>query len=375
MARKKKPEVGTPESNGLIKKYAEQWAKHVADLGGAENAQRRVELSTSLYYYHTLAKKAGVDVENFDKTAEYILQLFRDAIVTKGYRGLERNMIPVVYYYGTLKDKAALCLQYFDYTRLNKDGKHPPIGKRTIDSLRQRIYDSGRENLRKFINYLAVYETYKAIGKHFYYVEAIYFSTIFQTALYIQNYEWITRTADLLQAMRPLITKTTDGVTEDAIKAFANVIDKQNEYLQEYQRYGELKVINDKVEDKEAISCLEFATGMAQGIAPLLSNLKGIIEGLKEWTTEQEGKPFNSILMPQDIREAILFPDEKLTINEVHDKYYKSHLKKMEEKGETITDHDKAIAILPSYTDVEVDEDIKQQTIGKLNDTLQEKSR
>lgn len=375
MANKKKPEVGSAEDRKLIQHYADEIKKQAEKVGGIEEAQRRLDLSCSIFYYHTLARKAGIDVEDFDKTVEYILKLFRDTIVTKGYRGLQRNMIPVVYYYGTIKDKAALCLQYFDYTRLNKGGKHPPIGKRTIDSLRQRIYDSGRETLREFVNYLAIYETYKAVAKHLYYVENIYFSTIFQTALYIQNYEWLTRTADLLTAMRPLITKTTDGVSKDAIKAFADVIDKQNDYLQSNQRFGELKVINDKVEDKEAINCLDFAKGMAEGIAPLLSNIKGIIEGLKEWTTKQEGKPFNSIIMPQDIREAILFPEEKLSINEVQDKYYKYHLKEMEKKGDPITDHDKVIAILPTYAEVEVDEDIKQQTIGKLNDTLQEKRR
>lgn len=375
MARKKKPEVGTPEDNKLIQHYADQIKQTVKSLGGIEAVQRRLELSTSIFYYHTLARKAGIDVQDFDKTVEYILQLFRDAIATKGYKGLERNMIPVVYFYGTIKDKAGLCLQYFDYFRSVKNGKHPPINKHTIDSIRQDINDSGRENLRQFVNYLAVFEAYKAVSKHYYFVEAIYFSTIFQTALYIQNYEWITRTADLLTTMRPLITKTADGVTEDEVKAFADVIDKQNEYLQSNHLYGELKVLNEKVEDKEAFSCLEFATGMAKGIAPLLSNLKGIIEGLKEWTNEQEGNPYKSILMPQEIRNVILTPEEKLTINEVQDKYYTYYLKKMEEKGETITDHDRAIAILPSYSDVEVDENIKQQTIGKLNETLQEKGR
>lgn len=371
MANKKKPEVGTPEDK--FQHYAEELKKKVDSLGGREEAIRRVELTGSILYYSSRAREKGIDTSKTDNIIEYILNLFREEIATKGYKGVNHNMISPVYYYGTIKDKAALCLQYFDYFRTAKDGKHPPVSKRTIDSLRQKVADSGKENLQEFVFYISVYEAYKKISKHFYFVEGVYFSTIFQTALYIQNYEWITRTADLLTAMRPLITKSADGVSEEAIKAFADVIDKQNEYLLNSQRYGELKIVNNKVEDKEALDCLDFAKGMAVGIAPVLSKLKGIIEGIKEWNNDTEGNPYKSILMPQEIREVIVSPSEKLTISEVQDKYYKCHLKEMEEKGESITDQDKAIAILPLYSDVEVDENLKKQTIETLYDTIQKK--
>lgn len=371
MVKKKKIEVGTPEDNKLIQHSADKIKQTVDGLGGTEEAQRRLELSSSIFYYHTLARKAGIDVQNFDKTIEYILQLFRDAIATKGYKGLQRNMIPVVYYYGTIKDKAGLCLQYFDYFRSVKDGKHPPIGKRTIDSLRRKIADTGTNNLKEFVSYLGIYEAYKKVSRHFYFVEGIYFSTIYQTALYIQNYEWITRTAEIFTAMLPFVPKTADSVTEEDIKGLTNIIEKQNEYLQSNHLYGKLKVINgEKVEDKEAFSCLEFATGMAERVTPVLSNLKGIIEGIKEWTKEREGNPYKSILMPQELRSVITVPEVSLTINEVQDKYYKSNLKAMEENGETITDYDKRIAILPSYSDVDADGEMKQQTKDKLNEAL-----
>lgn len=372
MAKKKKPEVGTPEDRKLIQHYAEELKKKVDSLGGIEDVQRRLELSTSIFYYHTLARKAGIDVEDVNATIEFILKLYREAIMTKGYKGLKSNMIPVVYYYGTIKDRTALCLQYFEYNRWEPNGKHPPVSRQTIDNVRLRIHKAGKKDVKEFLGYLAIYDAYTSITKHFLYTASVYFSYSYQAALYLQNYEWTMRTAELLTAIKPLIEVNSKDKAK-AVKDFMGVIDKQNEYLNSNQRFGRLKILNGKVEDKEAFDCLDYAIFMANQAAEYLSSVKGIIEGIKEWTNEQEGNPYKSILMPQELREKVIEPDYFTSIDDVQDKYYKDHLKKMEEKGETITEYDKKIAIFPSYDSVEVDEAMKQQTIGKLNDTLQQR--
>lgn len=373
MVNKKKPEVGSAEDRKLIQHYADEIKKTVDSLGGEEEAQRRLELSTSIFYYHTLARKAGVDVADTKKTVEYILQLFREAIEIKGYKGLKPNMIPVVYYYGTLKDQAALCIQYFDYNRWER-GHRPPINKRTIDSLRDRIRKTGLRNLQDFVNYLAVYDAYMSVTKHLFYVVSVYFAKLYQTALYIQNYEWTIRTAHLLKEIEPLI-KEESKKHKDGIKFsdFGKAIDTQNDYLENNQLFGHLRINdNGTIEDTEADDCLDYATESAKQVYSPLSTVKGMIEGLREWTKEQEGNSYKSILMPQELRSKIIAPDLYTSTNMLPDKYFVSNLQTLQEQGKEITDNDKKIAILPSYDDVAVDEDMKNQTIGQLNDKLQE---
>lgn len=372
MAKKKKTEVGTPEDNKLIQHYGEYFKQTIKSLGGVDEVQMRLELSTSIFYYHSKAKKAGIDDWNTEQLIDFILKLFRKAIATKGYEGLRHNMIPIVYYFGTIKDKAALCLQYFDYDRWEPDGKNPPVSRRTIDTIRMRIHKTGKDNVQEFLGYLATYDAYTSVTKHFLHTASVYFSKAFQTALYIQNYEGVKNVADLFTTLRPLIGATSTEKDID-VKAFEKQIDEQNEYLKSNWRFGKLKILNDKVVDDEASNCLEYASFLAEQTAKYLSKVKGMIEGLREWTKEQEGNSFNSILMPLELRNKVIAPEYYIAIDEIPDQYYKAHLKKMEEKGETITDYDKSIAIFPSYEDVTADESMKQQTIGKLNDTLQQR--
>lgn len=374
MANKKKPEVGSAEDRKLIQHYADIIKKTAEKLGGIGEAQMRTQLSLSIFYYNRIATKAGVDATNFKDMVDFILSMFRDAIETKGYKGLKSHMVPVVYFYGTLKDKAALCIQYFDYKRWNPKGTHSPVSKYTIDSLRDRIRNSGLKNLQEFVNYLAVYDAYMSITKHLLYVASLYFARLYQTALYFRNYEWTTRTAKLLEEVEPLV-KDEDKQNKDGIaySKFGDVIKSQNLYLNDNQQFGQLRVNdNGAIEDTEADNCLEYAIEAAKEVYSPLSTVKGMIEGLREWNMEQEGNPYKSILMPQELRNKILAPEVYTSTNMLPDRYFFSYLKEREKEGEMVTDHDIKIAVIPSYDDVAVDEEMKEQIIGELNDKLQQ---
>ena len=72
------------------------------------------------------------------------------------------------------------------------------------------------------------------------------------------------------------------------------------------------------------------------------------------------------MFVPMELREQIDMLEQGY-LQELQSKYYHSHLKYMEERGETITDADRKIALFPEYEEVKPDEGTKKYTLEKLD--------
>lgn len=122
--------------------------------------------------------------------------------------------------------------------------------------------------------------------------------------------------------------------------------------------FGRLAYENKGRKDK--IGTLQYADEyiIKKAVIPTLSALKGAIMAIKEWAKANGDEDY--LLMPYVIKKEIIDPNDTYRIEEINDRFYLSHLKKLEAEGKTITEDDKYISAFPSFDDVETDEEVKE---------------
>ena len=137
-----------------------------------------------------------------------------------------------------------------------------------------------------------------------------------------------------------------------------------NDYLNLFQRFGDLdEVQGDGWIDKQRGNCFEFAEALTtEYVTNRLAELKGHITAIKLWIKKNGAEMF----VPMELRKQIDMLEQGY-LQELQSKYYHSHLKYMEERGETITDADRKIALFPEYEEVKPDEGTKKYTLKKLD--------
>ena len=337
------------EIDSLIKEAIERRDKLVEALGGTEIVKRQKDLVKALLIDY---KDKG---ETIEERIGYALTEYRDKIAMYGYKLLRPEMVPIVETYGTIKDKAALCcIGYFDLTRENKveigTKAEPVLDRKRVDEIRKKIRRMGKGAIVEYMNYLSLYNCFMEIFHLFYRVKYTYLAIAYQITIYFNTYEWLTKTGELFNAIEPHIND----------KELTKIATDFNEYLQNYQRFGELKEVKGEGwQETQAGNCLEYASLLTEIATDRLSALKGHIKGIKSWAAENEAL----IFMPMEMREQIEDVEEGY-IKELHSKYYKNYIK---ERGELSTEEERKAAIYPSYDETKANEEMITFTIKKLN--------
>lgn len=346
----------TSTKRKTAKKAMEEHKKFVEDLGGREHAEKMLDLSGVLYKN----RRRG---SNANEVAENILQEFRSVVGEKGYYGITEEMIPVVEVYGTIKDKAALCANaYFDMEQRRQSEKREPLlDRERTDEIRAGIRAQGMKSMVEFTNYLSLYEALNNSGELAYGLKKAFISSVYHTLLYINLYEWIGDTEDLISSVTPL-------VQEDKREELQHIISKHDKYLQTLPMFGKANREESEagwIKDRKRRVYFEVAETLASlYVADELADLKGYIEALRLWIEKNEAEMF----VPMNIRINLWIADkEPIEVQDVDERYFRSHIKKMEESGEPISDADMEVAILPEYAAIKGSKSITKYTLNFLD--------
>lgn len=322
----------------------------VEQIGGEEIAHQRVDLMRSLLITY---KERG---NNLSEIIESVLQEYRQEVGKYGYVAIKKEMIPIIEYYGSIKDIAALCtLAYFD---MEQDSQKPILSRSRVDEIRDKVRSRGIDAMVDFMNYLILYETLKKNFDLFYRIKYRYTSMAHLATIYFHTYEWLGKAEELFNSLYPL-------VSEDRKTELQVITKKYNNYLNSFQRFGDLEEVqgNGWI-DKQRENCLEYAKLITTDyVTNSLAAVKGHITAIKLWIKRNGAEMF----VPMELREQIEMLEQG-DLQELQDKFYLSHLKDMEERGEIITDEDKKISLFPEYEEIIPDERAKKHTLKKLDD-------
>lgn len=334
----------------VVKAAMERKEHIIEELGGEEFVKRNKELVKALL----------IDYKDKGETAQerigYAVSEYRDKIARYGYKLLRPEMVPIVETYGSIKDKAALCsIGFFDMNRernviIGADIE-PLLTQKRMEAIKRGIRRMGKEAVAEYMNYLSLYNCFMEIFHLFYRMKYTYLAIAYQITIYFNTYEWLNKTGELFKAIEPHIND----------KELTKIATDFNEYLQNYQRFGELKEVKGEGwQETQADNCLEYATIMTKIATDRLSALKGHIAGIMEWAVINDANYF----IPMELRDGIESA-EKGYIKELQGKYYKK-------QSDNHTEEERKVAIFPSYDDIKPNEDMKNYTIKKLNEAKKE---
>lgn len=344
--------VSNSTEEGLLVHSKEQW-----------------EITLSLLFYDVRAKKLHLDNSNFTKLVNSILGLFRHNVSKNGYKKLTLSEVVIAQFFGTLKDKAVLCIQHFDYVR-DDGGKRNPVSEKRANNIRASIWAQGDEATEQLKRYLTTYDAYTTITQKLTTVKAMYTTNALSAALYLQNFEWLDRVCNLSDSFEKVLA-TAHGNAMLSKSQLEELVNLRDRYLMENYTFGSLAYENKGRKDK--IDTLQYADEyiIKQAVIPTLSALKGAIMAIKEWAKANDDEDY--LLMPYVMKKEIIDPNDTYRIEEINDRFYLSHLKKLEAEGKTITEDDKYISAFPSFDDVEADEEVKETVFKSLNEGYKEK--
>lgn len=333
------------------------------------NSKEQWELTLALLFYDVRAKKLHLDNSNFANLVNSILELFRHNVSKNGYKKLSLSEVVIAQFFGTLKDKAVLCIQHFDYVR-DDGGKRNPVSEKRANNIRASIWAQGDEATEQLKRYLTTYDAYTTITPKLNTAKAMYTTNALSAALYLQNFEWLERIINLSNSFEKVVATADENSTfsKSQLEELVNLTDR---YLMDNYTFGGLAYENKGRKDK--IGTLQYADEylINQAVIPALSALRGAITAIKEWAKANGDEDY--LLMPYEIKKEIIDPNDTYRIEEINDRFYLSHLKKLESEGKTITEEDKHISAFPSFDDVEADEEVKGIIFESLNEGYKEK--
>lgn len=329
-------------------KLWQEHKKRIEELGGYEAVQKRLELSKSILLHYRLRGKT------LEEIVESVLQEFREEVAKYGYVGVKKEMLPIIAHYGTIKDKVALIVNaHFDMQR----SEDPILSRKQADDIRAEVRTQGRDAMVEFMNYLSLFDTLRSILPQFYRAKYSYLAMAFQSTIYFQTYEWLSKAEELFNRFSSLVDPNKQA-------EFRQLAKEYNSYLQSYQRFGELdeksggKWVDEQIED-----CLSYAEIISTDFCKeRLSQAKAAIEAIEAWVSDNQAELFLSM----ELREQMIALKTE-SIQELQDKYCYSHLHFMEERGETPTEADRKIALFPSYEEVERNEGTYKFFYNKLD--------
>lgn len=302
------------------------------------------EIAASLLWYSTpsRAKKIGIkDTSDISYIADGVLKKFRMELTSHGYKGLAKQMIPIVQKWGSVHDLTALCLCYFDYER-NENGKKPKVTRKRADLIKASIRAKGDSERNEFIGYLTEYDTYSSFYDEYTKVKAMYVANAKTVAINIINYDWGMKTIRFFNGFKDILLTAEPATTKYRKAKAADLVKERDAALKESKALNSLEYAKDYIKEL---------------VLPYLSSLKGIITGIEDWAKKHGGYMF----IPYALKADILSPNKAFYINEIPSVYYTS--------GNT------EASIFPYYDNANIDEDYKNYTLQRLTEIYEKKGR
>lgn len=294
--------------------------------------------------------KDGKDEIKLDTIAE-MLEHFRFKVSKFGWFPLykeNRSLVPVVAAYGTARDKAALIINaYFGHAVAFPDEERI-LTEKQAKEIRKGIAQSGTDKEKAdFTECFVFYDTFNRAAPLYYKAKYKFFSCALTSVAYFQTYEWLSKAEELFNSFATLVDPTKK-------EEFAKLTEKYNDYLQNYQKFGELKADSGKGwVDRQRKSCLEWAiTATETLVTPSLSEYKGAVVAFNKWVKDKDAELF----LPDNLRKELLFAESCSYLGELQSKYYSSNIKRREASGEKPKEEEKKIAVFPEWKDVEPDQ-------------------
>lgn len=314
----------------------ESLIQRTAHLKGKKQYHKLSEIYAAFVHYKD-------EAPNRKEVIEFVLDKYRKGLAEGGYNFIqkEKQLIPIVEAYGSVKDKVALIVNaHFD---MSKDEIEPLLSRNEAEAIKAEIRTQGIEAMEEFMTYLYLTDALRFILQQFYTAKFSFLSSAYQSTIYLHTYEWLGKTEELFNSFASLVDPNKQA-------EFNQLATEYNSYLQNYQRFGELdEKSGDGWVDEQREDCLSYAQILCTEVCRnRLSQLKGAIEAIEQWTKDNEAELF----LPMELRNQIHTLKTE-TIQELQSKYYSSHLRYMEERGETPTEADRKIALFPGYEEVE----------------------
>lgn len=374
-AIRKSPEVLRPIEDAIkeVEVEAKTKAKEIEEtlLSVGTSKEEIVELSSHLDEYRQIEflNEVYIAIKHYkevaqdkSKTIEEALEYFRFKVAKFGFSPFwkeDRDLIPLVSAYGTIKDRVALVVNcYFEHVRTFPQEERI-LSDEQAKEIRNRVGIKGTKTEKdEFTNYLEIYDTLNKAKTLYYRIKHKYFSCALTATSYFQTYEWLTKAEEFFNYVSPLIDPNKK-------EEFERLTEEYNNYLKNYQRFGELKAKSGKGwVDKQRKDCLSWAISTTDVIVKQsLSEYKGSVVAFQKWIKDNDAE----MLLPDGLRKELFFAKENSYLSELQDKYYSSHINKMIKRGETPTKEDKKIAVFPEWENVKPDKDTQKYIISQID--------
>ena len=341
MAKKTDTTKLDPES--VKDAYLEQYFSMLENSGGADAAKRRLDMIRIL----TLTYKDKGDT--LEDRVKWILNEYRSQVSKNGFKGITKDMIPIVEAYGSIKEKSSIILAAY-WEMKNTYKKAPLLSMKRSDEIRNSILSLGEDAVREYMYYLSLWDAMQdraLIILNSLRVECLSF--MYQTALTYYVYEWNKAAENIFNSVSTLIP-------DDKRIEFDKIVADYNE-VQRNSLFGDLQKVRIEKdgEDSSVMYCdnergefIKEIIDLTGRVRTTLSRLKGAVDGYKRWIKDNEAE----IIVPYNILEKLSWA-ENVCITELDNKYYQSNLKGKD--ADNLTDEERAITIFPKYEDVETD--------------------
>lgn len=353
------------EQEELTKAINEQEDKEREKEAKAKEARRQLRVLGStmedLGLGATLTRKLITAVKKYGGV-EKGLAKFRKDVAGRGWAGVEDDVCPIVLVYGTIRDQALLAVAYIDAR--GRASKAVTETAQRIKNSYIKNWERPQEEKKEYAYYISAFAALNELRDLFYAATARYEFFGTKTANYILGYESLQRGADMFNKVAPLIA--TDKANE-----FAALQQQYNTLLSNTRDFGKLAYKDGSFIDEQAGDVWGYADFTAKETITKLAELKAILLAFKDWAEDMGVVEFT----PWYYRECLLDAQNN-SYKFVGGKYYKSHLRTLEENGEPITDEDRKLAILPDFDGTEADKvtiDYTKKRIQKEYDTITRK--
>lgn len=334
--------------------------EELTELTSHLSEERQIEFTQEVYT--ALKNYKESEEEPKSRTIDELLEYFRFKVGKFGYYPLideDKDLIPIVAAYGSVRDKTALAINaHFDFIKDHPKEK-PILSRAQANEIRKSIGVLGEKYREEFVGYLIIYDTFNNTKGSFYRAKYKFFACGLTAVAYFNTYEWLGKAEELFNSFAPLVDPNKK-------EEFKRLTDEYNDYLQNYQTFGELEnVSGDNWIDKKREDCLEFATATTETLVRnSLAEFKGTIAAFKKWIKDNDAE----IFAPIQLKRELLLAERLCYLRELQGKYYKSFLKEIEKRGDEITEQDKKLAVFPEWEDVEPNQKIEEIITREIND-------
>lgn len=309
---------------------------------------------------------------NLREIIEDILNEFRASVSERGYLGIDKKIVPLVQAYGTIRDKAILCvIGYFDRDRdegRRAEASKAIVSRTRLEEIRKEIRTQGREAKVEYMEYLTKYDSLLSVFDLFYRIKYSYFSAAYQGAIYIITSQTTQNSTRLFKSFMELLGVTfdicPDGARQEILQRLQTIGEAYSKRMEALKDWGEVKEKSgDNWEVSQIEDCLSYGLELITIANSRLQEYKGAVEALNEWIAQEAAAAF----VPMELREQLADLETMSYIPELPIPFHRKYIEEKSQRGEFISDSEILRAILYDYDNSPINEEIKNIIITKLN--------